>query len=366
MKGVVSIALLFVVLISCNAQPSVVNAGNNPNATALDSFINRKGDSLLKKLNLPGMLIAVSDAGVKKYYRFGYANPNTKQLFDSSTTVEIGSISKTFTAFVLMKVLQEKGISYKASIGNYLPDSVKANTTVANISFLQLMNHTSGLPRLPENMDATVVNPMQPYENYTLEHLMQYLVKASPEPTEESKYSNLGAGLAGVLAERISGKSYEQLVQQYIIEPFGMQHKGLLQLKDTSNHATGFFNGNEAVYWNMQSLAPAGGIKLNAVNMLRYIQAMAIPSAANKALVDTLTEVTVSLSPTMNVCLAWHTFERKNKPTIYWHNGGTYGFSTFAAFCKAKNSFVFVVVNAFDKNAASDGLGIAIMNKLVQ
>ncbi len=57
----------------------------------------------------------------------------------------------------------------------------------------------------------------------------------------------------------------------------------------------------------------------------------------------------------------------KNKPVIYWHNGGTYGFSTFAAFVKQTNQWVMVVVNKFDKNdTVSDKLGMQIMNKMLE
>jgi hypothetical protein len=58
--------------------------------------------------------------------------------------------------------------------------------------------------------------------------------------------------------------------------------------------------------------------------------------------------------------------EQKGKPTIYWHNGGTYGFSTFAAFVKDTKRSVVVVVNQFNQNQVSDGLGIAIMKEMLE
>ena len=56
----------------------------------------------------------------------------------------------------------------------------------------------------------------------------------------------------------------------------------------------------------------------------------------------------------------------KDKPIIYWHNGGTYGFSTFAAFIKGQQKAVIVVINKFNQNNISDGLGIAIMKELIK
>ena len=87
---------------------------------------------------------------------------------------------------------------------------------------------------------------------------------------------------------------------------------------------------------------------------------------AAKEIIDNLLKPTVSLYPKINVCRAWHTLEEKDKPVIYWHNGGTYGFSTFAAFIKGQQKAVIVVVNKFNENKISDALGIAIMKELIK
>ncbi len=86
----------------------------------------------------------------------------------------------------------------------------------------------------------------------------------------------------------------------------------------------------------------------------------------SKQVVDKLLEPTVTIAPVMKVCRAWHTYEEKDKPVVYWHNGGTYGFSTFGAFTKEKNKAVIVVINQFNKNATSDGLGLVIMKNLMK
>ncbi len=185
----------------------------------LSLFINNKADSLYKTEKLPGIFIGVLNNGERSYYNFGFADPDKKMSFDSSTLFEIGSITKTFTAFVLESVLKEQNISDSSSIINYLPDSVKANKALEKISFLSLLNHTSGLPRLPENMDL-YSNAMSPYDDYTAEDLFGYLKTCAPKPDGKSNYSNLGAGLAGVIAERIAGKSYHRVLNEYIFAPF--------------------------------------------------------------------------------------------------------------------------------------------------
>lgn len=328
-------------------------------------YIERKIDSVFEKNRLPGLFVSVVNNGKHHYFSKGYANPEKKLLFDSATFFEIGSITKTFTAFVLQKVLDENKIADTAPIIHYLPDSVKTNTALKKISFLSLLNHTSGLPRLPGNMEVKLDN-MAPYDHYTAARLFSWLKTCKPEPDGKSNYSNLGAGIAGVLAELISKKSYATLLEENIFRPFKMIGSTAVFSKE-ENKSQGFFNDQKAAYWNMDVLAPAGGIKSNGKEMLRYLHYMAKPEdAANKKIIDGLLQPTAAINKSMQVCKAWHTFELPGKPTIYWHNGGTFGFSTFAAFIKGEDKAVIIVINKFSENKVADGLGVAIMKLLIQ
>jgi len=349
---------------------SVMMAGGFSGCSAqtgdIGSFIHHKGDSLYKSSKVPGIFVGVLHKGVARYFNFGYANPDKKMPFDAATIFEAGSITKTFTAFVLVSVLKEKGISENSSILTYLPDSVRQNKALENTSFLNLLNHTSGLPRLPDNMSLTE-NAMAPYDHYTSADLFNYLKTAVPKPDGKSNYSNLGMGLAGVLAERISGKRYAELLDEYIFLPFRLVTPANALATAAENKSQGYFGDDRSAYWNMDVMAPAGGLKCSAKEMLGYLKEISAPSnAATKAIVDSLLQPTVQVNARVSVGRAWHTLENKNKPVVYWHNGGTYGFSTFAAFLKGGEEAVIVVVNKFDSNKVSDGLGIAIMNKLIE
>ncbi len=351
-------AFLVVSALSCHAQP-------DKNNDKVSVFIKQKADSLYKSERVPGIFIGVLNNGERHYYNFGFANPDLKMPFDSATLFEIGSLTKTFTAYVLESILKEKGINDSSTIIKYLPDSLQRNKALERISFLSLLNHTSGLPRLPTNMDL-VANAMTPYDGYTSDDLFAYLKTSIPKPDGKSNYSNLGGGLAGVLAERISGKTYAALLDEYIFLPFKMVTPDK-SISKTENKSQGYFENKKSDYWNMDVMAPAGGLKCSANEMLTYLQLIAKPGTENsKSIIDQLLEPTVSINPSIKVCRAWHTLEQKEKPIIYWHNGGTYGFSTFGAFIKGESKSIIVVVNQFNKNTVSDGLGIAIMKKMLE
>lgn len=341
-------------------------AQNNVSSENLAFFIQGKLDSLYEKEKFPGILVAIRKNGKNEFYTAGYAQPDLKKKFDTGTVFEIGSITKTFTAYVLLSVLRDQQLSDTISILSFLPDSVQQNKNLETISFLKLMNHTSGLPRLPENM-ILKEGDMQPYQMYDSKLLFEYLKKATPAENKKSSYSNLGMALAGVLAERISGKSYAELLDEYIFLPFKIVDAGN-SIAKSDNKSQGYFNDAEKTdYWNMNVMAPAGGIKCNATEMLRYLSCMSKPfDNTSAAIIESLLKQTASINNTIKVCRAWHTLQQHDKPVIYWHNGGTYGFSTFSAFIKDTDQVVMIVINRFNSNNISDKLGFTIMNKLLE
>ncbi len=322
--------------------------------------LQKRIDSLVETKAVPGIIIGIYEKGRITYLTAGYANVDTKLLFDSTVQLEIGSITKTFTAFILSAILQDKKITDTEAIGRYLPDSVRANKKVADIQFIQLLNHTSGLPRLASNMG----NPksfLQPYAGYDLNGLFSYLTKATPDTLKKVNYSNLGLTIAGVLAERISGKAYEALLKKYITGPWGLTKTGLTAAPG-SPVSVGYFNNVPAEYWTMNGLGGAGEIKSNAQDIMTYLQQMLAHS--NEPYILNLITPTAIINERLKIAKAWHVLEANGQPPIVWHNGGTYGFSTFCGFDKINNKAVFVAINAFGKNSMADNAGVSILKEL--
>ncbi len=343
-------ALLLLIYSSSFAQERVIHP------------IQQKLDSIYQLNTVPGMLVASSVKGKHQFFTVGVADKKTNLPFTAETQFEIGSISKTFTAFLLESLLQENGIADTSLITEFLPDSLTKNKAIASIQLLHLLNHTSGLPRLPENIGIPV-DRLQPYANYDKEQLYYYLSKTEPKTFGRIAYSNLGVGLAGVIAENISKKSYEQLLSQYINSPFQLKHTGIQSAKRMPK-ATGYFGNETATYWDMSVLVGAGGIKSDANDVLRYLDFIA--SNQSLPVIQSVLKKTTQLNKQIAISKAWHTIEKDGATLLYWHNGGTYGFSTFAAFNPTTQNGVVVVINAFNKNEIADKLGIDIMTNLLK
>ncbi|WP_439505081.1 serine hydrolase domain-containing protein [Sediminibacterium sp.] len=345
---ILTCAILFVYTISM-AQVNIAHS------------IQAKLDSLFKQNTVPGILVGSSVKGKHQFYTVGLADKKLNLVFTPETQFEIGSISKTFTAFLLESVMQENGIADTSLITKYLPDSLAKNKEIASIQLLHLLNHTSGLPRLPENIGIPQ-DRLQPYANYDKEQLYYYLSKVEPKTFGRVTYSNLGAGLAGVVAENISSKSYEQLLSKYINKPFQLKHTGIQSAKKMPK-ATGYFGNEVASYWNMNVLVGAGGIKSDATDLLTYLDFMAFNQSL--PIVKSVLQKTTEVNKQVAIAKAWHTIEKNGTTLLYWHNGGTYGFSTFAAFNPTTQNSIIVVINAFNKNDMADRLGIEIMTNLL-
>ena len=353
---ILQIVFSFFGFLGCRAQSTpvdVIHSGENPPAE-VDAFIKKRIDSIFTRKKIPGILVGISIDGKRSYYTAGYANPVSKEVFDSTTIFEAGSITKTLTAHLLVSILKEKNIPLNSTIAKFLPDSVKFNPNITKITFESLLNHTSGLPRLPDNMD---LNSKQPYELYDQKKLFEYLMTASPNPTDRSQYSNLGFGLAGVLATIISGKPYGQLIEEYVF--------GKLKIpRNPAPNAQGYLGDDAVDFWKFDAMSGAGAVRCNATELLSYLEAYMNPPGSEFAYIkNTTTKITASVAGNMTVGLGWHLMRRNaTNDFVYWHNGGTYGFSTFAGF--DDRNAVVVVINKFDQNGTSDKLGFDILSRM--
>ncbi len=105
--------------------------------------------------------IAIIQGGKICYYGVIKTNDSIKPIDNQSKIFEIGSITKVFTSTVLASLVEKKKIRLTDEINGYYSFPFKNNVI---ISFESLANHTSGLPRLPENLDLH--NDVNPYKDY--------------------------------------------------------------------------------------------------------------------------------------------------------------------------------------------------------
>lgn len=347
-------------------ETTEVPLSRGSSTTKLDNYIDSIALAYSRKGHTRALAIGMVSEGKTSGYYYGETEHRNKQLPDENTLFEIGSISKTFTATLLAYLAQTQQLSIDDPITNYLPDSITANPDLQRITLKQLANHTSGLPRMPPNIDATAApHPLDPYKDYTQEHLYDFLesYRATTPPDSIYLYSNLGYGLLGNILSTIYGKPYNEMVQEIICQPLGLKNTTEFPAPD-SQYVAKVYNkqGQETPLWTFDAFAAHGALKSSVKDLLTYAKAhFKIPETDLEHALARTRQFTYFNPPDTDVGLAWH-MNLVGDELIYWHNGSTFGSSSYIAFSPDRKMAVVVLSNTAEP---VDSVGLAILNSIL-
>ncbi|MBE2281236.1 MAG: beta-lactamase family protein [Ignavibacteriaceae bacterium] len=310
--------------------------------------------------------VAVIENGEVKFYGVIRENDSLKYTNNSQNAFEVGSITKVFTSTLLANMVVSGKISLEDKINAVFPVEFKDGI---EISYKQLANHTSGLPRLPSNMGAGGnLDPKNPYKYYDEKALLDYLsahLALEYEAGSKSNYSNLGTGLLASALKYNSGLSFDKMAEDWVFDKYDMKNSTL-----NENDVAGILikgrnpEGEITPVWSLSALTGAGGILSTAEDLTKFLLAQFNPE--NKELALTR-EKTFEDNPGMDIGLGWMIIKRKDGAKWYWHNGGTGGYTSFMAVDLEKKSGVVVLSNLsayHPKSRSIDDLGFALMRSL--
>ena len=189
----------------------------------------------ISKANIAGMSIAiVSGDSILFAQGYGYSDIQTKEPFTPETVMNIASISKTFVGVALMHLVEKGLIGLDDDVNNFLPFKVlNPHLPESIITPRHLMSHSSGIKDYQK-----VYLPSYHYGGDSPTPLGEFLSDyLSPDGTHYSKknftkskpgkkfvYSNIGAGLAGYIVERVSGKPLNVFTKEIIFKPLDMNN----------------------------------------------------------------------------------------------------------------------------------------------
>jgi len=240
-------------------------------AAALDAFVAR-----YHELGLFNGSALVAENG-HPILRKGYGEANMEWHIANTpdTRFRLGSITKQFTATLVMQLVEQGQIDLNAPIARYLPDYPKSNGD--RITIHELLNHTSGIPGYTElpafGREARL--PQKPAEFMKMFSSLELLFA----PGTKYSYSNSGYFLLGVILEKITGKTYEELLRERIFEPLGMNESGydstrpLIQKRAAGYDSTldGYVNTG---YLDMGEPYAAGSLYSSVDDLLKWDQSL--------------------------------------------------------------------------------------------
>jgi len=349
LKNFISAFLLIGILFSCQAQ------------IELSKEIDKNIELRIENGFNTGIVVGIIDANGTDYYSYGVKSMKTNEPVDENSIFEIGSISKTFTGILLADMVLKDKMKLDDPLQKYLPEGITAPTRNGeSIKLINIANHTSSLPRMPSNFSPA--NPANPFADYSEKQLYEFLegYELPRDIGSQYEYSNYAMGLLGHILASENNLSYKELLAKVITEPLGLKNTGItLSANMKTNLAIGHSGGEEVENWDLTTLAGAGAIRSDAVDMLRYL---AVNMGVEKSGLYPAMQLSHKNSRKEGedpiIGLGWHTMVIDDTEII-WHNGGTGGYRTFAGFVKGSDKGVVVLSNS---NAGVDDIGIHILH----
>lgn len=297
---------------------------------------------------------------------FGMANmewaiPNTPD-----TKFRLASITKQFTAALTLQLVEQGKIKIDAKITDYLPDYRK--DVGDKVTIHHLLTHTSGIPSytgLPGFFENVSRNPykvadfVKKYTSGDLEF----------EPGSKYSYNNSGYFLLGAIIEKVTGKTYEQALKEYILDPAGMKNSGY-DHHDTliPKRATGYSksdNGyNNSPYLDMSIPYAAGSLYSTVEDLYLWDQALHTEKLLSAASKDLMYKPFLE-----DYAYGWvvsnASFKQNDQPVqVIRHGGGIYGFSTMIVrFPKEKNLIVLLDNTAQNTGRLSETITNILYNQ---
>jgi CubicO group peptidase (beta-lactamase class C family) len=254
------------------AVPAGKDAVGSRNASPLLQDLDSEIEAALAGYAIPGAAVAVYHQGQEYVRGYGVTNADYPQPVDAETLFRIGSVTKTFTATTVMRLVEQGKMELDAPVRTYLPDLRLADEAVAaRMTVRHLLDHSSGwlgeyYPDLGRGADAL--------ELYTagLEQLPQLTPLG-----EVFAYNNASVVLAGRVLEVVANMPYEDVVQQEVLGPLGLDHTffysdAIIGHNIAAPHHV--VDGTPTVrpdWWRLwRTLHPTGGLISSARDLMCY------------------------------------------------------------------------------------------------
>ena len=232
------------------------------------------------KINEPGGAVLLAKDNKIIYQKgFGIADINTKESITTKTLFNIGSISKTFVAYGILKLASENKLSVEDDLYKYFPD-FKNRVIAQQVKLFHLLTHTSGLP------DSRLIKEQHDFyltakdeENFAP---LKQTNSLEFKPGTKYTYSNPAFNGLALIIEKVTGSKWQDYISENIFKPSGMMSS---TITDGSHPETGVSHGyvenkkgkfEELDYGEEPTFAAAGngGVWSSVEELWKYEQAI--------------------------------------------------------------------------------------------
>ena len=280
--------------------------------------------------------------GPEEVYRraIGYADTMLTEPATPDHVYRVGSITKTFTAVIIHNLVEAGKLSLDDKLAKFYPELPNAE----DITIDQLLRHRSGLSNYTDSEDFLEYIAL----DQTPAEMVARIQKLEPDfaPGEAFKYSNSGYLVLGFIAEEVSGKTYQQLLRDYVLEPAGLANTYVGGLIDPARREVASFGISKdgwenAGNWSMANVGAAGNISATATDLNKFYRKLLRGELLDREVVAEMTRMTDGYGHGL-IPLPY------NKQIGYGHTGGIEGFRSMAVHFPDEDITVTYLSNAED------------------
>ncbi len=229
-------------------------------------------ESIMQEWKVPGLGVAIVEDGKTVFAKgYGWRNVEEKLPVTPDTLFAIGSNTKSFTATLLAMQVDDGALAWDDPIRTVLPEfRLHDPAATDEMTAVDLLSHRSGLPRHDLYWYAT---------GRSRSELLAGLHHLEPSASFRSRYQyqNLMFMTAGIVSERIGGKSWEELVQERVLTPLGIERAtfSVIRMQEDDDFSYGYGADEEierVPFRNIDAIGPAGSINMSARDLAAYVR----------------------------------------------------------------------------------------------
>lgn len=253
-------------------------------------------DSYVKANNFNGTIFIRKNKKIAYQKSFGFANFPFKVSNTIETKYKVASITKAFTSVLILQLVEQGKIDLNKTIKTYLPDY--RGEAGDKVTIHQLLNHTSGMKNIDSvpSLEYVVKNgfPLYQMPHTSDEILDKYCSdKLAGKPGEKFDYNNADYIVLGKIIERLYGKTYEQVLNEKLLQPLNMRDSGMIHQPNivAGLADTYFYRDNSKVLTNdlpfyTENLYAAGGMYSTVNDILKFSDALFAGKLLKKEMLD--------------------------------------------------------------------------------
>jgi putative ATP-binding cassette transporter len=331
----------------------------------ISTEVEGKVREIVEESNIPGLCLVMIKDGRELIKCLGYSDLRSKTLVTPETRFELASCSKAFTALAVIQLDKEGLLYLDTSVSGYFPwFSVYYGGKPCKITIRQLLHHTSGIPweafsKIPEGeAPDSLVKTLRLVNGMELKHL----------PGDRFGYNSLNYAILGAVIEKVTGKTYENYMSQYIFKPLGLSYTTVGVNSESPSMATGYKRGffiprkyNPPIY---RGNNPAAYVISNALDISRWMKLNLYASEGELSpMIKELHQPDLSVKPGSNYSSyskGW--FVNQYSGTEVFHSGLNPNFSAYIGFRPGDKIAVAVMANC--NSSMTSAIGKYLMKSL--